>query len=393
MSLSGAAPDRTVYLDHNATTPLAPEALEAMLPYLREHFGNPSSRHAPGRTAARAVDRAREQTAALLGAAPEEIVFTASGSEANTLALRGTLARALRSGRDQLITQTTEHPSVLETCADLARRHGVRVVRLPVDSHGRVSPEDLGAVLSEATALVSVQLANGETGTLQPVTELAALARAHGVPFHTDASQAIGKTEVDVRALDVDLLTLAGHKFRAPKGIGALYVRSGRTLQPQILGGGQERARRAGTENVPAIVGLGAAAELAAAALPGESARLRALRDTLHAGLGAALPGRTRLNGHPEERLPNTLNVSIEGTIAAAVLDAAPRLAASTASACHAGHHQPSEVLTAMGLEPIRALAAYRLSLGADTTGADVEAAVRALAGEVSKATKRSSLV
>nr|WP_093839330.1 cysteine desulfurase family protein [Streptomyces aidingensis] len=367
------------YLDYNATTPVDPEVAEAMLPYLTAHFGNPSSGHPYGRLAAAAVATARDQVAGLIGAGPADIVFTGSGSEANTLALRGTLLPALRQGRDHLVTQTTEHPSVLETCRALERLHGVRVTRLPVDRHGRVGPEDLRAAVTDRTALVSVQHANGETGTLQPVAELAAIAHQAGALLHTDASQTIGRIPVDVTALGADLLTVTGHKCYGPKGAAALYAPERLALEPLLCGGGQESHRRAGTENVPALVGLGAAAVKAAGLLGTEPARLAALRDALHDGLARAFPGRITLNGHPEHRLPNTLNLSIAGVIAADVLAAAPGLAASTASACHSGGHRPSDVLLAMGIGKQQALAAFRLTLGRWSGTADTGRAVQAL--------------
>ncbi|MDN3028590.1 cysteine desulfurase family protein [Streptomyces sp. S.PB5] len=374
------------YLDYNATTPVDPDVLEAMLPYLTTHFGNPSSGHAYGRPAAAGVAGARAQVAHLIGAVPEEIVFAGSGSEANTLALRGALLPALREGRDHLVTQITEHPSVLETCEALKRLHGIWVTYLPVDEHGLVDPEALRAAVTDRTALVSVHHANGETGTLQPIAELAAIAHEAGALFHTDASQTIGKIPVDVRALGVDLLTVTGHKFYAPKGVAALYMPERFHFEPVVCGGGQERRQRAGTENVPALVGLGAAAVKAAELLPREPPRLAALRDTLHDQLSQALPGRITLNGHPDHRLPNTLNISVDGVIAAEALAAATDLAASTASACHSGSHRPSDVLLAMGISAPRALGAFRLSLGRWSTATDLDRAAGAITKAVSEA-------
>jgi cysteine desulfurase len=369
-----------VYLDYNATTPVDPRVVEAMLPHLTTHFGNPSSAHAYAEPAHAALDRARDHVAALLGTVGERIVFSGSGSEANNLALRGAV---LASGVDRphLVTQSTEHPAVLNTCRALARLHGVDVTILPVDSDGLVDPADLAAAISPRTVLVTIMSANNETGVLQPVTELARVAHDHGVLFHTDAAQIAGKLPLDVAALDVDLLTVVGHKMYAPKGIAALYVRAGVALEPIIYGGGQEHGLRAGTENIASAVALGAAARLAAADLAaGGHHRLRALRDRLHRGIADALPGRVLLNGAADRRLPNTLNVSIAGTRGDELLAAAPGLAASTGSACHAGSTEPSPVLQAMGLDRERALSAVRLSLGRWTTDEDVDHATRLLA-------------
>ncbi|MEU7409104.1 cysteine desulfurase family protein [Streptomyces sp. NPDC042638] len=372
--------DGPVYLDHNATTPVDPRAVEAMAPYLTVHFGNPASSHPYGAEPRRALAGARAQVAALIGARPSEVVFTSSGSEANLLALRGTL---LASGRSapHVITQATEHPSVLETARALRRLHGARVTVLPVDGAGLVAPDALAAALTEETVLVSVMAANNETGALQPITELAALARTHGALFHCDAAQATGKIPLDVQALGVDLLTVVGHKMYAPKGVAALYVREGVRLEPVVYGGGQERGLRAGTENVALAVALGTAARVAAGELAdGAPARVAALRDDLHRRLTVALPGRVRLNGPERQRLPNTLNVSVEGTLGHELLARADRIAASTGSACHSGTHSPSPVLTAMGLAADRALGALRLSLGRWTTAEDVETAATAVA-------------
>jgi len=305
-------------------------------------------------------------------------VFTAGGSEADTLAIRGA-TRANRTRGGHVITQATEHPAVLEACRSL-EGEGFRVTVLPVDHHGRVDPTDLQRAITDDTALVSVMLANAETGTLQPVTELAGIAHAHGALIHTDAAQAAGKVRIDVAELDVDLLTLVGHKMYAPKGVGALYVRAGTRLQPTVHGGGQEQGRRAGTENVALIAALGAASRIAAASLPESSHHLASLRDRLHQRLAELLPGRVRLNGHPDHRLPGTLNVSITGTRGPDLLAAVPEIAAATGSACHEGVDEPSPVLTAMGQPPERAVAALRLTLGRWTTAEDVERAARLIA-------------
>ena len=365
-----------LYLDHNATTPLLPEVVEAMLPYLRERFGNPSSGHVFGRRARAAVERARAQVAALLGAAPEEVLFTSGGTEANNLAIRGAAASA--RGRRRLVTSVVEHPATAEPCRLLARR-GWEVTWLPVDAAGRVRAEDLAEAVDPGTALVTVMHANNETGTIQPIAEAARVARAAGALLHTDAAQSASKLPVRVDELGADLLSLAGHKLYAPKGVGALYVRAGTVVEPLLRGAGHERGLRPGTENVASIVGLGLACEIAAASVSEEAGRVRRLRDLLWALLGEAIPG-LALNGHPTERLPNTLNIRFPGCRGSAVLAGAPGVAASTGSACHDSGERPSGVLTAMGLEPQAALGAVRLSLGRETTEMGVRAAAAALA-------------
>jgi cysteine desulfurase len=317
--------DEPVYLDYNATTPVDARVAEAARPYWDQWFGNPSSAHAFGEQPRHAVARAREQVAALIGAAAGEIIFTGSGSEADQLAIRGAVLASPRlapGGTPRVITQVTEHPAVLACCDALERWHAARVTRLPMDSSGLVSPAAVADALSRPArargpAVVSVMLANNETGTIQPVPQIAAAAHAHGAVVHVDAAQAAGKTGIDVTALGADLLTVVGHKMYAPKGIAALYVRAGTALEPVIYGGGQERGLRAGTENVALIAALGAAAELAARELAaGAQARLAGLRERLHSRLAAALPGRIQLNGLPGRRLPTTLNISITGSAA-----------------------------------------------------------------------------
>jgi cysteine desulfurase len=371
--------DAPVYLDYNATTPVDPRVVAELQPYLAGDFGNPSSSHRFAAAPARALHTARAQVAALIGGEPAGIVFTGSGSEANNLAIRGAvLAKSER--RRHVITQITEHPAVLATCRALQRLYGVELTILPVDRHGLVDPADLASAITPHTALVSIMLANNETGTRQPLAELVRIAHDYGVPFHTDAAQAVGKIPVDVGALDVDLLTVVGHKMYAPKGVGALWIRPGLTLEPVIYGGGQERGLRSGTENVAFAVALGAAADLARADLDaGAEHRLTRLRDRLHHALAEALPDRVHLNGHPDRRLPNTVNLSITGIIGGDLLAAAPGVAASTGSACHAGITEPSPVLIAMGLAPDRALAAVRLSLGRWSTDNDIDIAVESL--------------
>lgn len=376
MTIPRALGNGPVYLDHNATTPVDPRVAEAALPHLTVHFGNPSSAHAYGHSARAAVTTARAQVAGLLGAHPDEIVFTGGGSEADTLAVRGA---ALAQPGDHVITQATEHPAVLAVCESLERLHGFRVTRLPVDETGLVRPGDLRRALTPDTVLVSIMHANNETGTIQPIRELAALAHEAGALFHTDAAQSAGKIPVSVRELGVDLLSITGHKFYAPKGVGALAVRDGVALEPSIYGGGQERGLRAGTENVALMVALGRAAELCETG-DAERTRLETLRDLLHATLRDRLPGRVQLNGHPGSRLPNTLNVSIEGVSASDLLASVPGIATSTGSACHEGDVRPSPVLTAMGLPAARATSALRLTLGRWTTEDDVKRAADQLA-------------
>ncbi|SPT64161.1 cysteine desulfurase family protein [Actinomadura madurae] len=369
-----------VYLDYNSTTPVDPRVTEAMLPYLTTHFGNPSSGHPYGARPRQALALARRQVAALVGAAPEEVVFTGSGSEADALAVLGT-ALTRRPGEAHVITQATEHPAVLQACRALHRRHGTRITYLPVDARGRVDPADLAAALTPRTALVSIMAANNETGVLQPLAELAALTRAHGALLHTDAAQAAGKIPLDVARLGVDLLSLAGHKLYAPKGIGALYVRTGVPLEPMVPGGGQERGLRAGTENVALAVALGAAADLARTDLADGTLDHHArLRDLLQRRLENLLPGRLAVTGHPAPRLPGTLHLTITGVGGDDVLAATSAVAVATGSACHTGSPEPSPVLLAMGHDRDQALAALRLSVGRWTTGADIDHAAQAIA-------------
>jgi cysteine desulfurase len=368
-----------IYLDHNATTPIAPEVREAMRPYLEQRFGNPSSAHEHGRAARQAVDEARAEVAALVGCEPDDIVFTASGSEADNLAIKGVAMDLLGEG-DHIVTSAIEHPAVLGACRYLARRLGYRLTVVPVDGFGVVDPEDVRRAIEPGTVLISVMHANNEVGTLQPIAEIARVAREYGITLHTDAAQSVGKVPVDVGELDVGLLALTGHKLYAPKGVGALYVRPGTRIDSLIHGAGHEHGLRAGTENVPYIVGLGAACGLAGRRLrAGAPEEVRRLRDRLHAALRSSVPG-LALNGHPENRLPNTLNVSFPGCDGEVLIAGAPSVEAATGSACHSGRTEPSEVLTAMGLDAPRALGAVRLSLGYDTTTADVDAAAAALA-------------
>jgi cysteine desulfurase len=363
-----------IYLDHNATTPLLPEVVDAMLPYLGEHFGNPSSTHVYGVRARAAVARAREQVAAALGCDPEEILFTSGGTEANNLAIRGVIEPVERA---RIVTTTIEHPATARPCAWL-EEHGRRVTRIGVDSHGRARLDQARTAIDRSTTLVTVMHSNNETGVLQPVAELAGLAHAAGAPIHTDAAQSVGKVPVRVRELDVDLLSIAGHKLYAPKGVGALYMKRGTPLAPLVLGASHERGLRPGTENVASIVGLGIACLAVTRDLDEAAARMRALRDLLWERLASSVPG-LALNGHPDLRLPNTLNVRFPGAAGTAVLEGAPEIAASTGSACHEGHESASAVILAMGVRPEDALGSVRLTLGRSTTEEQVRRAAEAL--------------
>jgi cysteine desulfurase len=359
-----------IYLDYNATTPVAPEVFRAMRPYLEGEFGNPSCDYALGVRARDAVRQARKDVAALLGCTPEEIIFTSGATEANNTVLKGVAAH---HGRGRIITCATEHPAVLAPCRFL-QSQGFKITILPVDGTGRVDPEEVRRALTPDTILISVMHANNETGALQPIREIGALAREAGVAFHTDAAQSVGKIPVDVDELQVDFLTVAGHKFYAPKGVGALYARGGWPFMPLLHGASQEGGRRAGTENVPYLVALGAACRLARERLPGAPAHLQSRRDRLHELLKAGVPGLI-LNGPEAERLPNTLNVSFPGVSGAELMAGLPELAASLGSACHAGQEAVSPVLAAMGVPVDLARGAVRFSVGYPTTIAEVDQA------------------
>jgi cysteine desulfurase len=367
-----------IYLDYNATTPVAPEVAEAMQPYIREEFGNPSSDYPLGRRAREAVAQGRREVAALIGARPEEIVFTGCATEANNTVLKGV---AWQFGKGHLIASAVEHPAVTQPLSYLLTE-GFEVTIVPVDGAGRVDPDDVERALEPNTILISVMHANNETGALQPIAEIGAIAREARVWFHTDAAQSVGKIPVNVDELQVDFLTLAGHKFYAPKGIGALYVRSGCEFAPLLHGGGQEGGRRAGTENVPHIVALGEACRLAREGLAKDQERLRTFRDLLHERLQAGFPD-LNLNGPAAERLPNTLNVSFPGLSGRAILEGIPAVAASLGAACHGAEEKPSTVLTAMGLPPDLAMSAVRLSVGRPTTKEEVEQAAALILARV----------
>jgi cysteine desulfurase len=370
------SPADVIYLDHNATTPVDPDVLEAMLPYLRDGFGNPSSRHAHGARARAAVERARGEVAALIGAAPDEMVFTSGGTEANNLAIAG-VARAAPPGRRALVTSVVEHPATEAPVARL-EREGWLVHRTSVDERGVVRVAEAVRHIDEETALVTVLHSQNETGVLEPVAALAAAARAAGALAHTDAAQSCGKVAVDVAALGVDLLSIAGHKLYAPKGVGALYVRRGTALEPLLCGAGQERGLRPGTENVASVVGLGRACAIARERLGAEAERQAGLRERLWELLRAAVPGLAE-NGAGADRLPGTLSVRFPRVTGSALLAAAPEIEAATGSACHAGGEEASAVLRAMGLAPVDALGTVRLSLGRTTGPDDVDRAAQAL--------------
>jgi cysteine desulfurase len=360
---------RQIYLDHNASTPLAPEVAEIIGRLASESYGNPSSTHWAGSTARAAVDEGRSQVAALLGCDAGEIVFTSGGSESNNLALKGVF-HAGRGKPCHIVTTAIEHPAILAPCAFL-ERIGASVTYLPVDSTGLVDPDDLRRAMKGATRLVSIMHANNEVGTIEPIADCARIAREHGALFHTDAAQSVGKIPTRIDALGADLVSIAGHKFNAPKGVGALYVRHGVALEPLIHGAGHEAGRRAGTESALLIAALGKASELARdlAAMD----RVRALRDRLWQGLREHFGDRVVLNGHPELRLPNTLNVSFVGRIGADVLASLDGVAASTGSACHAGVVRISPVLEAMRVPADIAAGAVRFSLGRTTTAAEID--------------------
>lgn len=359
-----------IYLDCNATTPIDPDVRAAMSPYLEIHFGNPSSTHVYGRQAQEAVEIARSQVARLIGADSDEIVFTAGGTEASNHAIKG----IGWLGNPHLIYSAIEHPATAMPC-EFMKKLGCLVTVVPVDRFGTVDPEDVRRAITSRTKLISIMHSNNEVGTLQPIREIARIAGEHGILVHTDAAQSLGKLEVNVRNLGIDLLSIAGHKLYAPKGVGALFVRRGVALESLIHGAGHESGRRAGTENVPYIVGLGKAAVIAAASLPAATSRLRSLRDRLHDRLTQALGEQAMLNGHPEQRLPNTLNINFVGQIGAEVLQKVPGIAASTGSACHEGHVSLSPVLRAMGVPPEIGKGAVRLSVGRFTTEDEVERA------------------
>ena len=371
-----------IYLDNAATTAVSPEVLEAMLPYFTQCFGNPSSIHSTGRDARRAVDAARRQVAGAIGAQPQEIYFTAGGSESDNWAIKGT-AFARRNKGNHIITSAIEHHAVLHTCAWLEKQ-GFEVTYLPVDEFGRVRVEDVEKAITDKTILITIMAANNEIGTIQPIEEIGRLAHDKGILFHTDAVQAIGAMPIDVNAMHIDMLSMSGHKFHGPKGIGALYIRKGVKIDQYLHGGAQERGQRAGTENLAGIVGMGKAIEIATQHLEENARRLTALRDKLIDGILAEIPD-VRLNGHRTQRLPNNVNVSVryvEGEALLLRLDLAG-IAGSSGSACTSGSLDPSHVLLAIGLPHEIAHGSLRLSLGTDTTEAEIDEVLDKLPGIV----------
>lgn len=360
---------RRIYLDYNASTPIAPEVAAAMRPFLDEAYGNPSSAHWAGKPARDAVETARSQIADLLGCAPDEVVFTSGGSEANNHALKG-VAFARRDKGDHIVTSAVEHPAILAPCAYLTKL-GYQITRVPVDQFGQVDPDDVRRAITPRTILVSIMHANNEVGTIEPIAEIARITHERNLLLHTDAAQSVGKIATKVEELGVDMLSIAGHKLYAPKGVGALYIRRGTPIEPLIHGAGHEGGRRAGTESALMAVALGAAASLARDLDSME--RVRALRDRFWRLLQDDFGDRVVLNGHPERRLPNTLNVSFVGMVGAEVLARLGDVAASTGSACHSGRITLSPVLAAMGVAPQVGMGAIRFSLGRDSTQADID--------------------
>jgi cysteine desulfurase len=372
-----------VYLDYNATTPLDPEVVEAMRPYLEHNFGNPSSSHEYGKANRQAVENAREQVAALLGCAAGEIIFTSGGTEANNHAIKG-VAAAMRDRGRHMVTTKVEHPAVIEACRFLAA-FGFETTYLPVDGLGMVSPTDVKRAIRPDTVLVSIMHANNEVGTIQPIAEIAEITKNYGVILHTDAAQSIGKIAANVDQLGVDLLSIAGHKVYAPKGVGALYIRHPLKIEKLLHGAGQEMGRRAGTENVLEIVGLGKACQLAAKNIKANMKHMRLLRDRLHSGLDRRLSA-IKLNGHPDQRLPNTLNLSFKGMAATQVLeDIGSLVAASAGAACHSDTVEVSHVIQAMGIPLDWAKGTLRFSVGRMTTAEEIDRAVDVITEAVSR--------
>jgi len=362
---------RRVYLDNNATTPTHPEVVKAMVPYYEEVFGNASSIHQFGQQARKAINEAREKLAEFIGAKPEEIVFTSGGTESNNFAIKG-VAYANENKGKHIITSSIEHLAVLNPCKYLEKQ-GFRVTYLPVDKYGLVAPADVEKAITKETILITIMHTNNEVGTIEPIVEIGKIAKEKGIYFHTDAVQSIGKIPVNVQELNIDLLSLSGHKIYGPKGIGALYIRKGTRIQPQILGGHHEKNRRAGTENVPGIVGLAKAIEIAKDSMDKESIYLTNLRNRLYNGIIEKIDY-VHLNGHPEIRLPNTLNISfefVEGESIILNLDM-KGIAVSSGSACTSGSLEPSHVLKAMGVDPAVAQGSIRFSLGKDNTEDDI---------------------
>ncbi|MEW6669299.1 MAG: cysteine desulfurase family protein [Thermodesulfobacteriota bacterium] len=382
------SPADFIYLDHNATTPLDPAAVDAMIHVMREEFGNPSSPYSLGVRAREAVEQARARVAHLLGGSSHEIVFTSGGSESNNMVLKGAVDLG-NPGACHIVTSAVEHPAILNPSLFLMEL-GVDVTFLKVDRFGRVDPEDVEKAVRSNTRLISIMLANNETGTLQPLREIARISAERGIPVHTDAAQAVGKIPVDVNELGVDFLTVAGHKVYGPKGVGALFIREGRTLTPLIHGAGQEGNRRAGTENTILAVGLGVACRVAEERLPEEAVRMETMRNRLQTLLFSGLEGLV-LNGHPVERLPNTLNVSVPGLAGGEILEGLPGVLASTGAACHDRSVRLSHVLSAMGVPPEVGMGTLRLTVGRSNTPEQMDKAAQWIIGRV-KAMKTREL-
>jgi len=374
---------KPIYLDYNGTTPIDPEVIEAMRPYLETEFGNPSSSHWYGIKPKKAVGKAREQVAGILNCSPSEVIFTSGGTESNNHAILS-MAQGLQNKGNHIITSSFEHPAVFEVCGHLAR-HGFEITYLPVSKEGLVDPADVEKAIQKSTILISIMHANNEVGTVQPLSDIGSVAREHGVALHTDAAQSVGKIPIDVQQLGVDLLSVAGQKVYAPKGIGALYVRAPLEMENFCFGAGQEKGRRAGTENVMGIVGLGKACEIAQRGLEKNMARMKYLRDRLHQGLLSRMAN-IQLNGHQEQRLPNTASISFKGLEANRILEEIDlTVAASAGAACHADTVELSHVLIAMGVPVEWAKGTLRFSVGKMTTEAEIDKAIRVVAEAVAK--------
>ena len=369
-----------IYLDHNATTPVDPAAGKAMIPFMQEEFGNPSSPYLLGTRAREAVGLSREEVALLLGCAGHEVIFTSGGSESNNAVLKGIVN--LKNHEDfHIITSAVEHPAILNPALFL-RGLGVKVTILPVDRFGLVDPDEIGRAIEPKTALITIMLANNETGTLQPIEEISKIARERDIPIHTDAAQAVGKISVDVNELGVDFLTVAGHKLYGPKGVGSLFIRDGRNITPLIHGAGQEGGKRPGTENVILSVGLGVACRIARSRLKRDIQKMTILRDRLQELLFSGLDDLV-LNGHPVKRLPNTLNISVPGIVGAQILEGLPTLLASTGAACHDRSVKLSHVLSAMAVPPEVGMGTLRLTVGRSNTMDQIEEAAGMIIGRV----------
>lgn len=378
---------KPIYLDYNATTPIDEKVIEAMIPYLRDNFGNPSSNHVYGRINKDAISAARAQVAGLIGCSPDEVIFTSGGSESDNHAIKGVALANKKRGK-HIITSVIEHPAVLNPCRFL-ESEGFRVTYLPVDWFGMVDPNSVEEAITPETILITIMHANNEVGTIQPIGLIGEIAKRNGILFHTDAAQSVGKVSAKVDELNVDLLTVAGHKLYAPKGIGALFVRKGVNIEPLIHGAGHELGRRAGTENVAYMVGLGTSCELANAALAEKPGEMSSLRDQLYKLISSQLDD-VILNGHSVERLPNTLNIGIKGVSGAEVLAGIPQIAASTGSACHEGSGELSGVLKEMNVDPAYGFGSIRLSLGRYTTEQEIQLAAEYIINRVKELRKLS---